>query len=258
MNSAGSWNPSSWKAMACWSRYISSHGIDLVLSKESRFIIALQWRHNALDGVSDHQPHDCLLNFLFRHRSKKASKLRATGLCAGNSPHKRPVTRKMFPFDDVIMGRIDTIIVCDDRTANIYRTYTFLQQHPFTTYLVFGSSHQCPIIYVRSLNSLLLARVESYAIYRWIPYLANFNNVNEIFLIAKFFHFIRIEMNAITSVTGLLMHLIVNPIDVYAMYQLYQYTYWNICAVFQVNLSVILVKYIHRCQHMLHKCCCKN
>ena len=36
-------------------------------------------------------------------------KLRVTGLCVGNSPgpvnspHKGPVTRKMFPFDDVIM-----------------------------------------------------------------------------------------------------------------------------------------------------------
>ena len=48
----------------------------------------LQWRHNDHDGVP---------------------KLRATGLCVGNSPgpvnspHKGPVTRKMFPFDCVIM-----------------------------------------------------------------------------------------------------------------------------------------------------------
>ena len=48
--------------------------------------LALQWRHNVCDGVSNHQPHDCLLNRLFRRRSKKASKLRVTGLCAGNSP----------------------------------------------------------------------------------------------------------------------------------------------------------------------------
>ena len=53
--------------------------------------------------------HHCLLNRLFRRRSKKTSKRRVTGLCAGNSPgpvnspHKWPVTRKMFPFDDVIM-----------------------------------------------------------------------------------------------------------------------------------------------------------
>ena len=45
----------------------------------------LHWRHNERDGVSNHQPHDCLLNCLFRRRSKKTSKLRVTGLCAGNS-----------------------------------------------------------------------------------------------------------------------------------------------------------------------------
>ena len=70
---------------------------------------ALRWRHNGPDSVSNHQPHHCLLNCLFRRRSKKTSKLRVTGLCVGNSPgpvnspHKWPVTRIMFPFDDVIM-----------------------------------------------------------------------------------------------------------------------------------------------------------
>ena len=47
---------------------------------------ALQWRHNGRDSVSNHQPHDCLLNRLFRRRSKKTPKFRVTGLCAGNSP----------------------------------------------------------------------------------------------------------------------------------------------------------------------------
>ena len=46
----------------------------------------LQWRHNELDGVSNHQPYHCLLSCLFGRRSKKTSKLRVTGLCAGNSP----------------------------------------------------------------------------------------------------------------------------------------------------------------------------
>ena len=45
-----------------------------------------QWRHNGRDGVSNHQPHDCLLNRLFGRISKKTSKLRVTGLCAENSP----------------------------------------------------------------------------------------------------------------------------------------------------------------------------
>ena len=48
--------------------------------------ISLQWCHNGRDGVSNHHPHHCLLKRLFRRRSKKTSKLRLTGLCAGNSP----------------------------------------------------------------------------------------------------------------------------------------------------------------------------
>ena len=45
-----------------------------------------QWRHNGLDGVSNHQPYDCLLKLLFRRRTNKASKLCVTGLWVGNSP----------------------------------------------------------------------------------------------------------------------------------------------------------------------------
>ena len=40
----------------------------------------------AIYSVSNHQPDDCLLNRLFRRRSKKTSTLRVTGPCAGNSP----------------------------------------------------------------------------------------------------------------------------------------------------------------------------
>ena len=48
------------------------------------FYSSLQWRHNERDGVSNHRRLDCLLNCLFRHRSRKASRLRVTGLCEGN------------------------------------------------------------------------------------------------------------------------------------------------------------------------------
>ena len=83
----------------------------LAILTEGKYVpfFAWHWRHNDRGGVSDHQPHDCLLSRLFRLRSKKTSKLRGTGLCAGNSPgpvnsrRKGPVTRKIFPFDDVIM-----------------------------------------------------------------------------------------------------------------------------------------------------------
>ena len=46
----------------------------------------LQLCHNGRDGVSNHQPRNCLLKRLFTRRSKMISKLRVTGLCQGNSP----------------------------------------------------------------------------------------------------------------------------------------------------------------------------
>ena len=48
--------------------------------------LPLQWRHTERYGVSNHQPHDCLLKRLFRCGSKKTSRLRVTGLCEWNSP----------------------------------------------------------------------------------------------------------------------------------------------------------------------------
>ena len=60
--------------------------------------ISLRWRHNGRDSVSNHQPHDCLLNRLFRRRSKKTSKLRVTGLCAGNSPETGEFPAQMASY----------------------------------------------------------------------------------------------------------------------------------------------------------------
>ena len=73
----------------------------------------------------------CLLNRLFRCRSKKTSKLRITDLCAGNSqimrkmfdsPHKGLITQKMFPFDDIIM-------LCDKRSAMVHLVHDILPFH---------------------------------------------------------------------------------------------------------------------------------
>ena len=72
-------------------------------------VFALQWRHNMRDGVSNHQPHDCLLKHLFGRRKKPHQSSASLAFVPEihrwpvNSPHKWPVTRKMFPFDDVIM-----------------------------------------------------------------------------------------------------------------------------------------------------------
>ena len=58
----------------------------------------LQWRHNENDGVSNHRRLDCLLNRLLR----SLAFVRGIHRWSVNSLHKGPVTRKMFPFDDVI------------------------------------------------------------------------------------------------------------------------------------------------------------
>ena len=64
---------------------------------------------------------------LFRCRLKKTSKLRVTGLMRGihrwpvNSMHRRPVTRNIFPFDDVIVkiGNIDVGGECSSMKCEV-------------------------------------------------------------------------------------------------------------------------------------------
>ena len=65
-----------------WTRIIPGH----YAITTDMMIHTLRWRHNGRYSVSNHQPHGCLLNRLFRRRSKKTSKLRVTGLCAGEFP----------------------------------------------------------------------------------------------------------------------------------------------------------------------------
>ena len=82
---------------------------NLSISIVMKHLFPLHWRHNERDGVSNHRRLDYLLDRFIRRRSKKTSKFRVTGLCAGNSPLtgdvispcKEPITRTMFPFDDV-------------------------------------------------------------------------------------------------------------------------------------------------------------
>ena len=66
-------------------KMISFNEIPLKMSSETCEPFPLPWRHNGHDGVPNHQPYECLLNRLFKHRSKKTSKLRVTGLYEGNS-----------------------------------------------------------------------------------------------------------------------------------------------------------------------------
>ena len=68
--------------------FVSGNGLPIL--SPSHFVNPLRWHHNERDSVSNYQPDDCLLNRLFRRRSKKTPKLCVTGLCAGNSPGTFP------------------------------------------------------------------------------------------------------------------------------------------------------------------------
>ena len=58
-------------------------GIQQLPNVEINFkMLPLQWRYNGRDGVSNHQPRDCLLNRLYSGADqRKILKLRVTGLC---------------------------------------------------------------------------------------------------------------------------------------------------------------------------------
>ena len=115
-----------------------------------------QWRHNGHNAVSNHQPHDCLLNRLFRRILKKTSKLRVTGLSAGNSqvnsPHKWPVKRKMFPFDYVIMIRkcchFEEIFIADCTGSS--QNNNFQGNQPVTT--IWSKWHFCLSAFIHKQN----------------------------------------------------------------------------------------------------------
>ena len=84
-----------------------------------------------------------------RRRSKQTSKLRVSGLCAGNSPvtgefsAKKASNAKMFLFDDVIMG-------------SVLVSYMRLQGHVVITTL--HCNYMCPETHTRDLQLWLNRR----------------------------------------------------------------------------------------------------
>ena len=70
----------------------------------------LQWRYNERDGVSNHQPHHSGVDQRKHQSSASLAFVRGIHRRPVNSPHKGPVTRKMFPFDDVITSPEATMV----------------------------------------------------------------------------------------------------------------------------------------------------
>ena len=73
----------------------------IVSVKVKTICLTLQWRHNKRDGVSNHR---CSGADQSKYQtSASLTFMRGIHRWPVNSPHKVPVTRKLFPFDDVIM-----------------------------------------------------------------------------------------------------------------------------------------------------------
>ena len=85
----------------CWGRHPVQCNKD--------FPFTLQWRHNERDGVSNHRRLHWFLTVGSGGDRRKHQSSASLAFVRGlhrwpmNSPKKRPVTRKMFPFDDVIV-----------------------------------------------------------------------------------------------------------------------------------------------------------
>ena len=102
-------------------------------------ICSLQWRHNGRDGVSNYQLHDCLLNRLFRLRSKKISKVSVTGLCEGNLPVTGEFpARRASKAENVsiwwrhhVCSNSNTVILCTDLEYALIRYAIIMWLHSY-------------------------------------------------------------------------------------------------------------------------------
>ena len=105
----------------------------------------LHWRQNGRDSVSNHQPHDCLLNRLFRRRSKKTSKLRVTGLCAGNSPGTGEFPAQMASNAEnvFIRWRLHALMYSQHNECKFIRVAHTKHPSLVTSYGVIDPGHHC-------------------------------------------------------------------------------------------------------------------
>ena len=120
-------------------------------------IITLQWRHNGHDSVSNHQPHHCLLNRLFWRRSKKTSKLRVTGLCAGNSPVTGEFPAQMTSYAEnlSIWWRHHDMFWCGWHYGVFYNAWKIMHRFVLSfTYLALAMTKLRKIIEIDFLNHL--------------------------------------------------------------------------------------------------------
>ena len=81
----------------------------------------LQWRHNGRDGVSNHQPRDCILNRLFRRRCypKSSGWHNETWVTRGDTSSGWVMANSLCPMQYVIQMKYHTTICHLDDLAKV-------------------------------------------------------------------------------------------------------------------------------------------
>ena len=107
----------------------------------------IPWRNNGHGSVSNHQPHDCLLNRLFRRRSNKslnsASLAFVRGIQRGpaNNAEKVPIWWRHHGITDVHNTPVTQYILVDIYFVLLPRSLWFAStscQHSFTSVTIFS------------------------------------------------------------------------------------------------------------------------
>ena len=78
----------------CVTQFRSAHYCDVIMGAIAFQITSLTIVYSTVNSDADQRKHQSSASLAF---------VRGIHQWPVNSPHKRPVTRKMFPFDDVIM-----------------------------------------------------------------------------------------------------------------------------------------------------------
>ena len=106
-----------------WVRCAKMTQSSWIVKNKKIITMTSEWARWQLKSLAD---HDCLLNRLFRRRSKKTSKFRVTGLCAGNSPVTGEFPAQMASNADFFFTSTSVSILLrpsDDVTKDFVRHY---------------------------------------------------------------------------------------------------------------------------------------
>ena len=133
---------SSWRLPVIWDAMpLTGHNSDVIIGAIASQITSLTIVYSTVYSGADQRKHKSSASLAF---------LRGIHRWPVNSPHKGPVTRKTFPFDEVIgLGLLSSVVVISPLFV-VSCILIFLR----VTSLALGQSHDCPSTSEVSLKDL--------------------------------------------------------------------------------------------------------